>query len=161
MKNKCLNAILFVTVLLPLTLFSYQNCSQLNSYKIENLPLQTNFFDTEPLLLEDLNNIRYTSESECNTIADELIFYHPEQNLCAVADDTCEFNFLQKNGYLIASTENCQRAIGKDEMALNSFTRRSPDELGYIVNQNSYCTSSGHRSCKPFYKNLLTSYRRL
>ena len=141
MKNACSNIIFFVVVILPFMLFSYQNCSQLQSQQeIEKLASQINFFDTEPLLLKDLNKIQYNGGSNCNEITDELVFYHPDWNLCALSQNTCESEFLQEQGYHIATPENCQRAVDEEDMALNSFTRKSPNELGYVGDQNSYCT---------------------
>ena len=140
MKNKCSNAILFIVVILPFTLFSYQNCSQLQSPDIVNLSSKINIYDREPLLLENLNKLNYTPSSNCGALSGELIFYHPDWNVCVIADDSCESNYLQESGYFLATAENCRRALNESEMAFNSFEAKSPEDLGYKVNPDSFCT---------------------
>ena len=141
MKNKCSNAILFLVVFLPFTLFSYQNCSQLQSTEIEGLSSQINFLNNQPLMLNGLDQINYTEgTSVCSDIDGGLVFFHPGYNLCAVATNTCESNFLQEQDYFLASIENCENSVSTDEMSLNSFTKKSPGELGYAENQNTFCT---------------------
>ena len=141
MKNKCSNAILFLVVILPFTLFSYQNCSQLQSTEIESLSSQINFLNSEPLMLEDLAQINYTEgNTNCSDIDSGLVFYHSRYNLCAVAENTCESSFLQEQEYFLASSENCENAISNDEMTLNGFNRKTLEDLGYVENQNTFCT---------------------
>lgn len=143
MKNKCSSAILFVVVILPFTLFSYQNCSQLQSNEVENLASQINFRNTEPLLLSDLQKIKYRPEDlNCSPLNEDLVFYNSEYNLCATASDTCESNFLQEQNYSIASLENCRLAMEEGDMALNSFSSREPEELGYVADPESLCTQN-------------------
>jgi len=139
MKNKCSNAILFIVVILPFTLLSYQNCSQLQSTDIETLSSRINLKESEPLLLSGLDKTSYKAGNNCSSV-DDMTFYNPEYNLCAQATDTCEANYLQENGYYLASNNNCLAALSEEEMALDSFSSQTPEELGYVVNNDLMCS---------------------
>lgn len=140
MKNKCSSVILFIVVILPFTLFSYQNCSQLNSYEVEQLSSQLNVKNNEPMLVSDLQKIKYQSSNSCTPLDSELVFYSTEFNLCAKATNTCESLFLQENNFYLATADNCENAMNEVDMSLNSFSSMSPEELGYTQSADTMCT---------------------
>ena len=127
-------------LVLPVTLFSYQNCSELPQEELDNLSQKVNFSGHEPLIISDLNKIDTKIASSCADSNDyENLFYNSKGHICAVAKNDCESDLLSDLGFSLDEQENCFDAQNSEQMSLNGFSRLGPKDLGY-ESSDAACT---------------------
>jgi len=132
MNKSFLSVLLFVFLVLPITMFSYQNCSELPAEDIQKLSQKVDFNGHEPLIITDLNQIDSKITLNCTGADDmENVFYNSKDHICAVAKSDCESEQLIELGFSLDEQDNCFDAQDSEEMSLNGFSRLSPEELGY------------------------------
>ncbi len=132
MNKNFLSVLLFVFLVLPITMFSYQNCSELPAEDLENLAQKVDLNGYEPLIITDLNQIDSKITLNCTNTNDlENVFYSSKDHICAIAKSECESEQLIELGFSLDEQENCFDAQDSEEMSLNGFSRLSPEELGY------------------------------
>ncbi len=143
----------FALIVTPILVLGYQNCSDLSTVSKNNG--MSEFTEFPPAYFGSISDLGYFQGGCAPTEIENVELFNSNNNICIVATNSCELNFLTDHNYTAATPEDCDGAENfNSEGFAESLTTATPKDFGFVADPSMICSlqyqrllSIKHRKC--------------